>query len=93
FYYEALAHSLKAKQLYAQAHGITDDYREIDDALIVKADTEAIQSCVADARSALTQGYRVINSADLEASDPEVIDQVNGMLAVFDWEKEIIGGE
>ncbi|KAF8004318.1 hypothetical protein HF325_001766 [Metschnikowia pulcherrima] len=83
FYYEALAHSLKAKQLYAQAHGITDDYREIDDALIVKADTEAIQSCVADARSALTQGYRVINSADLEASDPEVIDQVNGMLAVF----------
>ncbi|KAJ8145650.1 hypothetical protein OY671_001270 [Metschnikowia pulcherrima] len=83
FYYEALAHSLKAKQLYAQDHGITDDYREIDDALIVKADTEAIQSCVADARSALTQGYRVINSADLEASDPEVIDQVNGMLAVF----------
>lgn len=83
FYYEALAHSLKAKQIYAQITSSNDDYREFEDALIVKSDNEAIQACVGDARSALTQAYRVINSVDLEASDPELIDQVNDMLAVF----------
>ncbi|OBA19068.1 hypothetical protein METBIDRAFT_47346 [Metschnikowia bicuspidata var. bicuspidata NRRL YB-4993] len=83
FYYEALAHSLKAKQLYAQATSSTEDYREFQDAVIIASDNEAIQAIVNDAKAALTQGYRVINSADLEASDPEVVEQVNAMLAEF----------
>ncbi|GEQ72043.1 hypothetical protein JCM33374_g5729 [Metschnikowia sp. JCM 33374] len=83
FYYEALAHSLKAKQIYAQINSSTEDYREFEDALIVKSENETIQTCVNDARSALTQGYRVINGGGLEASDPEVVDQVNEMLTTF----------
>lgn len=83
FYYEALAHTLKAKKHYAETISSAEDYRELNDALIIKCDNDIVQSSVNDARAALTQGYRVINSADLEASDPEVVEQVNEMLATF----------
>lgn len=80
FYYEALSHLLKAKLAYHQIHSSQEDYRELSTDTVAKSNDADIQSAIADARLALTQGYRVINSADAEASDPDVIDQVNEML-------------
>lgn len=83
YYYEALAHILKARLLYSQEHPSEEDYRELDITKVKASDNGEIQSCISDAKSALTQGYRVINSADVEASDPDVVDQVNEMLGAF----------
>lgn len=83
FYLEALAYAFKAKLLYSQQTAIEGDYRELDLAPILASTDENIQSCVADAKSALTQGYRVIHSADAEALDLDLIDQVKEMLAAF----------
>lgn len=80
FYYEALSHLLKAKLAYHEKHPSDEDYRELDTLTVAKSDDADIQIAIADARLALTQGYRVINSADAEASDPDVMDQVNDML-------------
>lgn len=85
FYIEALAYIFKAKMFFAQknASNAAEDYRDLDLSNIVSSDDETIQTCVSDARSALTQGYRVINSPDAEALDPELIEQVNELLSVF----------
>lgn len=80
YYYEALAHTLKAKLLFSQQNPSEEDYRESELDLVKASSDEAIQMCIAEARSALTQGYRVINSADAEAMEPEVADQVSEML-------------
>lgn len=83
YYYEALSHILKARLIYSQQHPSDQDYRELDIMKVKSSDNEEIQNSIAEAKSALTQGYRVINSADLEASDPDVVDQVNEMLAAL----------
>lgn len=83
FYIEGLAYILKAKKLYAEKNPVEGDYREMDLLPLLKSDVEEIQTCIADAKSALTQGYRVINSAEAEALDPDLIDQVNEMLTVL----------
>lgn len=80
YYYEALSHLLKAKLAYHQQNPSDADYRELDTLAILASSDSDIQTALADAKSALTQGYRVINSADAEASDPDVVDQVNQML-------------
>lgn len=83
FYLEALAYVFKAKLLYSQQSAVEGDYRELELAPILASTDEIIQSCIADAKSALTQGYRVIHSADAEALDLDLIDQVNEMLTAF----------
>ncbi|SGZ55022.1 CIC11C00000002017 [Sungouiella intermedia] len=80
FYYEALSHLLKAKLAYHNKNPSEDDYRELGAAVVAKSEDPEIQAAIAEAKLALTQGYRVINSADAEASDPDVVDQVNEML-------------
>lgn len=83
YYYEALSHILKARLLYSQENASDEDYRELDITKVSSSDNADIQNCISEAKSSLTQGYRVINSADVEASDPDVVDQVNEMLAAF----------
>lgn len=83
FYYEALAHLFEAKKRHAAHTGNTGDYREIELKDVQQLQEEDVVGCLAEVRSALTQGYRVINSAGAEASDPEVMDQVNEMLEAF----------
>lgn len=80
YYYEALAYLFQARQKYAQEHGVQEDYREIGlDS--VKTSTDApTGSLLAEAKTALTQGYRIINSEAVDA-DPELIDQVNELLS------------
>lgn len=84
FYYEALAHLLRAKQVYGELNPSSvpeeSDYREIDLDQVKKSDDENVQSGLHDARSALTQGYRVLNSASAEAMDPDVAGQVSELL-------------
>lgn len=80
FYYEALSHILRAKQKYHTVNSLDGDYRELQIAELKASSDEDIKSILAEARSALTQGYRVVNSADAEATDPDVVDQVNEML-------------
>lgn len=83
YYYEALAHILKARLLFSQENPSDEDYRELDIMKVKASENAEIQNCIAEAKSALTQGYRVINSADVESSDPDVVDQVNEMLAAL----------
>lgn len=83
FYIEGLAYVLKAKQIYSQQAKMESpdaDYRDLDLKLLLSSEDEAIKTCIADAKSALTQGYRVLNSDDAEALDPELVEQVNEML-------------
>ena len=88
FYIEALALTLKAKLLYSRQVAHEDDYsemdyREIEVASLLSSSDETIQTCVADAKLALTQAYRVLNSHDGEAQDPDLVQQVKEMLAAF----------
>lgn len=87
YYYEALAHLLRAKQVYAELNpsAVTEeaDYREIDLEELKKSEDENIQTGLNDARSALTQGYKVLNSADAEAMDPDVAVQVSEILTAL----------
>lgn len=86
FYIEGLAYVLKAKQLYSQQAKVESpdaDYRDLDLRLLLSSEDEAIKTCIADAKSALTQGYRVLNTDDAEALDPELVEQVNEMLSAL----------
>lgn len=83
YYYEALSHLLKARLIYSQDHPSDEDYRELDISKVKSSENADVQSCISEAKSSLTQGYRVINSADVEASDPDVVDQVNDMLTAL----------
>lgn len=79
FYYEGLAHLMGARQIIGGAN-TEEDYREIPVKTLKKSDDEAVKSLLADARSSLTQGYRVVNSGDAEAMYPELAEQVNELL-------------
>ncbi|PSK77022.1 hypothetical protein CJJ07_003138 [Candidozyma auris] len=87
FYYEALAHLLRAKKIYGDSNPesvpVESDYREIDLREVISSENEDVQSGLHDARSALTQGYRVLNSADAEAMDPDVAGQVSELLSAL----------
>lgn len=84
YYIGALAYVLKAKKILSESSPQSEkDFRELDLSLLVSSSDKQIQSCIADAKSALTQGYRVINSPDAEGLDPELVNQVSEMMAAF----------
>ncbi|PVH13517.1 uncharacterized protein CXQ87_001622 [Candidozyma duobushaemuli] len=87
FYYEALAHLLRAKQIYGEANPGSvpkdSDYREIELEEVKASTDENVQSSLHEARSGLTQGYRVLNSAAAEAMDPDVAGQVSELLTAL----------
>lgn len=83
YYLESLSHILKAKRLYSELNSVKTDYRDLDNSVLENSSDEKIVQCLQDAKSSLTQGYRVMNSADAEASDPDVITQVSDMLQAF----------
>lgn len=76
FYYQALSSILLAKRKARDTNNnAIEDYRELEmDALINSSDPQ-IKSYLEEARSALTQGYKIINSDSIDADD-ELIDQV-----------------
>lgn len=77
-YYEALAHLFSAKKAFAQAHSSDADYRDLS-VEEVKSH-EFSKSALEEAKSALTQGYKIINSDAGSEADPDVVEQVNEML-------------
>ncbi|PSK37628.1 hypothetical protein C7M61_003335 [Candidozyma pseudohaemuli] len=87
FYYEALSHLLRAKQIYGEANPGSvpkdSDYREIELEEVKASTDENVQSSLHEARSGLTQGYRVLNSAAAEAMDPDVAGQVSELLTAL----------
>lgn len=79
YYYEALAYLFRARQAHAQEASLTEDYRDVDLGAVKKSSNSQIAGFLAEAKTALTQGYRIINSEAVDA-DPELIDQVNELL-------------
>lgn len=79
YYLEALAHLLAAKILVQQKD--VPDYRDITIAQLKQSTEESIASNLAEARSCLTQAYKIINSNNEEGElDPDVVEQVNQWL-------------
>lgn len=76
YYYEALAALLAAKK---EAGLKTQDIANLPVSELINKSPE-IDALLEDARSALTQAYRVLNSVDLEDLDPELVEQVNSLL-------------
>lgn len=76
YYYEALAYTLQAKTV------VGTDLDGPLDVVLLSTDQE-VEKLVADAKLALTQAYRVLNSNTGETSAPELVDQVNDMLNAF----------
>lgn len=108
YYFEALAQLFSAKKVYATKHSIQEDYRELELRDIRGSDQEIV-GFLDDAKTALVQGYKIINSDGLDA-DPEMTEQVNFLLSelggasmadlmpkrdeeVEGWEDEIASGE
>lgn len=82
YYYEALANLFCAKKLYwDQNNSKVDDYRDLDLSNLLNSKDETIVSRVNDAKSALTQGFKIINSNSVETADPELVDQVQALLS------------
>lgn len=81
YYYEGLSHILHSKKVYFEnAKPKVEDYRDVDIKLLLKSKDEQITARVTDAKSALTQGYKIINSEAVETADPELVDQVQSLL-------------
>ncbi|KAA8896828.1 hypothetical protein DIURU_005568 [Diutina rugosa] len=79
YYYEALAHLMSVKQ--ALGLDLDADVDAVVQAIQAHGDATQkaeLESMVTDARSALTQGFRVIQTA--EDADADVVEQVNQML-------------
>lgn len=83
YYYEALANILTAKRLAWDSNSKTiDDYRDLEIQSIIGSSNSDIKDCVDEAKSALTQGYKIVNSESVDA-DPELIDQVMTLVNDF----------
>ncbi len=85
YYYEGLAHILEARRLYCTDRLVKTDYRETP---LPKPEAKGaqlsspIQAFVDDARTALTNGYKIMNSSDEVRAelDEDVVEQVNALL-------------
>ncbi|KAK6455495.1 uncharacterized protein RJT20DRAFT_128749 [Scheffersomyces xylosifermentans] len=83
YYYEALANLFNAKKIYFAETGNKnqeEDYRDIETKVLSKSKNTQIQSLLAEARSSLTQGFKVINSEAVEDADPGLVEQVQELL-------------
>ncbi|KAJ9095522.1 hypothetical protein QFC19_007503 [Naganishia cerealis] len=79
YYYEALANLFSAKKVYATKQNINEDYRDVEVRDIIDFDDQDVKNHIAEAKSSLVQGYKIINSDGLDA-DPELVEQVNVLL-------------
>jgi hypothetical protein len=83
YYYEALAYLFAAKQLYHQTQNPNpknEDYRDVDNKELLKCCDVEVANKVKEAKSSLTNGYKIINSDGVETADPELVEQVNALL-------------
>ncbi|CAK9437071.1 uncharacterized protein LODBEIA_P15150 [Lodderomyces beijingensis] len=86
YYIEAIANLFKAKEIYASLHPqLEGDYRDVEIAQLQKSSNndsnEEIAALIADARSNLTSGFKIINSELVDECDLSVVDQVNELLS------------
>lgn len=76
YYYEALANILSAKQIaYKIQSSNAEDYRDLEIKQLMESQNSDIKTFIDEAKSALTQGYKVIQTDSVDA-DPELIEQV-----------------
>lgn len=76
YYYEALANILSAKQIaYKIQSSNVEDYRDLEIKELMKSQNSDIKAFIDEAKSALTQGYKITQTDSVDA-DPELIDQV-----------------
>lgn len=76
YYYEALANILSAKQIaYKNQSSNVEDYRDLEIKQLLKSQNPDIKAFIDEAKSALTQGYKITQSDSVDA-DPELIEQV-----------------
>jgi tetratricopeptide (TPR) repeat protein len=82
YYYEALSYLFAAKYLYHQAQNPKiEDYRDVDNKELLKSSNVEVANKVKEAKSSLTNGYKIINSDAVETADPELVEQVNALLS------------
>ncbi|EGW32492.1 uncharacterized protein SPAPADRAFT_61558 [Spathaspora passalidarum NRRL Y-27907] len=79
YYIEALAGLFKAKQLLFNGSE-EEDYRDIDINTLKQSDNPEITAILNEAKSTLTQGYKIINSDAVEDCDLGLVEQVNELL-------------
>lgn len=76
YYYEALANILSAKQIaYKVQSSNVEDYRDLEIKELMKSQNSDIKAFIDEAKSALTQGYKLTQTDSVDA-DPELIEQV-----------------
>lgn len=76
YYYEALANILSAKQIaYKVQSSNVEDYRDLEIKELMKSQNSNIKAFIDEAKSALTQGYKITQTDSVDA-DPELIEQV-----------------
>ncbi|CUM46128.1 uncharacterized protein AC631_01432 [Debaryomyces fabryi] len=76
YYYEALANILSAKQIaYKLQSSNVEDYRDLEIKQLLKSQNSDIKAFIDEAKSALTQGYKITQTDSVDA-DPELIEQV-----------------
>lgn len=76
YYYEALANILSAKQIaYKIQSSNVEDYRDLEIKELMKSQNSDIKAFIDEAKSALTQGYKITQTDSVDA-DPELIEQV-----------------
>lgn len=77
YYYESLSHLFAAKK----AIGVADDsdYRDTPVSAVVAVKTDEVKGLVAEAKSALTQAFRIVNSESCDA-DQDLVEQVKELI-------------
>ncbi|ODV67137.1 hypothetical protein HYPBUDRAFT_153046 [Hyphopichia burtonii NRRL Y-1933] len=83
YYYEAFANILSAKKIFADSNNINkdqEDYRDLDLKAVKTSKDENIKQLLDEAKSLLTQGFKIINSDIGADSEPELVEQVNDLL-------------
>lgn len=80
YYYDALSNIFMAKRKYSNDFSLTEeDYRDIELAKLMAYENEEVQKFIEDARYALTNGYKILNS-DLVDADPDLMEQVSDLV-------------
>lgn len=80
YYYEALANILAAKKsAFKTQSANVEDYRDLEIKPLIKSKNSEIEEFINEARSALTQGYKIAQSDSVDA-DPELIEQVMSLI-------------
>ncbi|EAZ62888.2 predicted protein [Scheffersomyces stipitis CBS 6054] len=84
YYYEALAYLFNARKLFSgETTTNEEDYRDIDIKLLKKSASAEVKTLLNEAKSSLTQGFKIINTDAVAEADPGLVEQVQELLTAL----------